>query len=88
MKNTPGFRWAALVGANVLGWCMLCFHQDGTAAPGVANPPFANAVEQRIEMIDQLKQVNALLKEQNTLLKEQMTLLSSGKLKVVVAEKR
>lgn len=75
------FRWAALVTANVLGWCMLCFHQQGTAAPGAANPPFANAVEQRFEIIDQLKQTNALLKEQNTLLR-------SGTLKVILADKR
>ena len=72
-------RWTALITANVLMWCMLCFHQQGTAAP--AQPPFANAVEQRFEMIDQIKQTNALLKEQNTLLK-------SGTLKVILADKR
>jgi hypothetical protein len=72
------YRWALLVGANVLTWCMLCLHQQSTAAP--SPPPFANAVEQRFEMIDQLKQINALLKEQNSLLK-------SGSLKVVLAEK-
>ena len=78
---TTSFRWAVLVTANSLAWCMLCFHQQGTAAPQPATPPFANAVEQRIEMIEQLKQINAQLKEQNTLLR-------SGTLKVVIAEKR
>jgi hypothetical protein len=77
---TSSQRWTALITANVLAWCMLCFHQQGTAAPA-APPPFANAVEQRIEMIEQLKQVNALLKEQNLLLK-------SGSLKVILADKR
>jgi hypothetical protein len=80
MKSTS-FRWAVLVSANVLGWCMLCLHQNGTAAPPPGTPPFANAVEQRIEMIEQLRQINAQLKEQNTLLR-------SGTLKVVLAEKQ
>jgi hypothetical protein len=80
MKSTASFRWAVLVSANVLLWCMLCFHQNSTAAPPAGSPPFANAVEQRMEMIEQLKQMNALLKEQNTLLR-------SGTLKVVIAEK-
>jgi cell division protein FtsB len=78
MKPHSRTRWTVLVVANVLAWCMLCFHQQGTAAPAAA--PFANAVEQRIEMIEQLKQTNALLKEQNTLLR-------SGTLKVILAEK-
>jgi hypothetical protein len=39
---------------------------------------FANAIEQRQEMIKQLKEVAALLKEQNELLK-------SGRVRVVVA---
>jgi hypothetical protein len=81
MKSNSSFRWAVLISANVLAWCMLCFHQDSTAAaPAAPTPPFANAVEQRIEMIEQLKQVNALLKEQNALLR-------SGTLKVIVAQK-
>jgi hypothetical protein len=80
MKSNNSFRWVALVSANVLAWCMLCFHQNSTAAPPPGAPPFANAIEQRLEMIEQLKQVNALLKEQNTLLK-------SGALQVVLAEK-
>jgi hypothetical protein len=78
--KTHASRWAALVTANALAWCMLCFHQQGTAAPAAANPPFANSVEQRFQIIDQLKQVNAQLKEQNALLR-------SGTVKVVVAGK-
>jgi hypothetical protein len=74
-------RWTALIAANSLAWCMLCFHQQGTAAPAPAAPPFANAVEQRIEIVEQLKQINAQLKEQNVLLR-------SGSVRVVVADKR
>ena len=81
MNSKTSFRWAALVAANALAWCMLCFHESGTAAPPPATPPFANAVEQRFETIEQLKQINAQLKEQNALLR-------SGTLRVIVAEKQ
>jgi hypothetical protein len=75
MKSLLSFRWAALVTANALCWCMLCFHQPSSAAPaGSSAPakesgPFANAVEQRFEMIAQLREINAQLKEQNALLR-------------------
>ena len=77
MNRSNSFRWTLLVTLNVLGWCMLCFHENSTAAPGKENAPFANAVEQRFEIIHQLREVNAQLKEQNALLR-------SGTLKVVV----
>lgn len=75
MKTPISFRWAALITANALCWCMLSFQQPSSAAP--AKEPFANAVEQRFEMLAQLKEINAQLKEQNALLR-------SGSLKVVV----
>jgi len=78
MKRRTG--WTMLIVANVVCYCVLSFYQTGVAAPRAGGvPPFANAVEQRIEMINQLKQVNQLLKEQNALLR-------GGQLKVVVAE--
>ncbi len=80
MRTVNVFRWGVLITLNSLAWCMLCFHQQSNAAPTQNPPPFANSVEQRIEMVEQLKQVNALLKEQNALLR-------SGTLKVIVAEK-
>ncbi len=80
MNRNASIRWMTLVAANAFAWCMLCFHEQGTAAPPPPTPPFANAVEQRIEIIEQLKQVNAQLKEQTALLR-------SGTMKVVVVEK-
>jgi hypothetical protein len=75
--RTTSQRWMILVVANVAGWCMLCLHQSTGAAPAKETGPFANAVEQRFEMINQLREINAQLKEQNALLR-------SGNLKVVV----
>lgn len=75
-SNTP---WAALAAANVLCFCMLSFYETSHAEPRETNQPFANAVEQRLEIINQLKELNALVKEQNALMR-------SGELVVVVAE--
>jgi hypothetical protein len=76
--------WALLIAANALCYCVLGFYQTTTAAVPKGNPPpFANAVQQRMEMIGHLKEIKELLKEQNALLR-------SGNLKVVVTlpEKR
>jgi len=70
-------RWSALVMLNVAWLCVLSFYRSTTAAPRADNQPFANEVEQRFEIIRELKQTNLLLKEQNALLR-------SGKLQVVV----
>jgi len=56
---------------------VLGFYQTSAAAPRQAPRQFANPVEQTFEVINQLKQLNALMKEQNQLLR-------SGKLRVVV----
>jgi len=55
-----------LVGAalSVLG-----FYSSSGAAPQGAQPPFANAVEQRNEMIRELHEIKELLKEQNAMLR-------------------
>lgn len=58
---------------------LLSVSQATDAAPTSSNVPFANAVEQRMEMVNQLKEIKILLKEQNSLLR-------SGSLKVVVNE--
>jgi hypothetical protein len=68
--------WTLLVGVNVLFWLVLSFYRMSDAAPPSAQMPFASA-EQRSEMVNQLKEINAELKE----LKE---LLRSGELKVIV----
>jgi ABC-type phosphate transport system ATPase subunit len=78
MKGRAG--WAALLAANVLCYCVLSFYQTGNAAPGPAGKqPFANSVEQRMEMIRLLTEIKDQLKQQNALLR-------SGQLKVVVSQ--
>ena len=80
MQNRNTVRWTLLITANVTLACMLGFHQSGSAAQKGAEP-FANAVQQRAEMIEQLKEVGALLKEQNALLRD-------GKLQVIVTSEK
>jgi len=70
--------WAVLIAANVLCYCVLSFYRTTDAALRPTSPPFANAVEQRKEMVNQLREIKQLLKEQNALLR-------SGKLNVVVS---
>jgi hypothetical protein len=78
MKRRTG--WALLVAANVLCYCVLSFYQASAAAPRTGvRPPFANSVEQRMEMIRLLTEIKEQLKQQNALLR-------SGKLKVIVGE--
>jgi hypothetical protein len=72
--------WCLLVAANALFLGVLSFYQTTDAAQRTGGElPFANSVEQRMEMISHLKEIRDLLKEQNELLR-------SGKLKVVVGE--
>ena len=80
MTQKSNRRWTVLVGANVLFYCMLSFYQ-ASDAQSPPSQPFANAVEQRIEMIGQLREINAELKAQNALLR-------SGTLKVVIDDKK
>lgn len=69
--------WTALLATNVVSLGMLGFYQTTTAAPPQNPEPFANAVQQRFEMIDALRDISSQLKEQNALLR-------SGKLEVVI----
>jgi len=76
--------WALLVAANVVAYGVLSFYQTSSAQQRTGGePPFANSIEQRIEMLSELKEIKNLLKEQNALLR-------SGNLKVIVTlpEKR
>ncbi|WP_347245245.1 hypothetical protein [Thermogutta sp.] len=45
------------------------------ADPSPAQPPFANSVEQRMEMIAELRKIRELLTRQNDLISQQNTLL-------------
>ncbi len=60
------FRWRALIATNVLVWGTFGLYTTTRAAPQL---PFANSVQQRAEMIRELKEIKLLLKEQNTLLR-------------------
>lgn len=79
--------WSLILAAIVLGCGVLSFY-GAEAAP--RDPPFASAIEQRMESVAELREIRALLKEQNALLKEQMTLLRSGEVRVLIVglEKR
>ncbi|MFT5526788.1 MAG: hypothetical protein ACI9G1_004246 [Pirellulaceae bacterium] len=70
MTSRNWTKWTLLVGANVLAWCMLSLYGPIGAAPKGGVQPFANSVDQRNEMIRELKEINTLLSEQNQLLKK------------------
>ncbi len=69
-------RWLTLVVLNVFGLCVLGFYDRSIAQPPATQLPFANTTELQLEMVTQLKALNALVKEQNALLK-------SGNLQVI-----
>jgi hypothetical protein len=73
-------KWALLIGANALIYCVLSFYQSSPAAPANPKLPFANSVEQRMEMVGELREIKQLLQEQNKL-------LSQGKIRVVVEQR-
>ena len=71
--------WVLVAAANVVLLTVLGLNQGPAAAqPPASDLPFANAVEQRIEMIRELQAIRRLLEEQNDLLR-------SGEAKVLIA---
>ena len=62
-------RWTWLVIGNAVLWGVLGFYQTLGAAPQAGQPPFANPVEQRADMVRELREIKELLKEQNALLR-------------------
>jgi hypothetical protein len=75
------FSFTALIVVNIACWCVLGFYQSPSWAQKRRDPPFANSVDQRNEMVEQLKRLNAQLETQNSF-------LQSGQLKVVVVESK
>jgi hypothetical protein len=65
-------QWLSCGSAAVVVMCMLGFYSTSGAAPQGGQPPFANSVEQRDQMIRELRDIKELLKEQNTLLRESL----------------
>jgi hypothetical protein len=69
MKRAYCSRWVLLIAANALVLCMLGFYRTGGAAPQAGQPPFANPIDQRSDMVRELREIKELLKEQNALLR-------------------
>lgn len=69
MTKSPSFRWLLVLAANVLAVGVLGFYSTTGAAPQTGQPPFASSVEQRAEMIRELREIKELIKEQNSLLR-------------------
>lgn len=65
------FSAVGLAAILVLGF----LQRASTADPNPAQPPFANSVQQRMEMIAELRKIRELLTEQNELLSQQNSLL-------------
>ena len=65
--------WSVLPLLVGVGLCVLGFYNSSGAAPQGGQPPFANAVDQRNEMIRELREIKELLKEQTALLRATKT---------------
>jgi hypothetical protein len=59
-----------LIAVSVVVLSFLVFDRGSGAVAQQTRQPFANAVQQRAEMIRELKEIKTLLKEQNSLLRE------------------
>jgi len=79
MPLRPLNRWLIPVASAVATWGVLSFYQPTIAQQKGPAQPFANSVQQRSDMVEHLKAIEALLIEQNDLLR-------SGKLKVIVEQ--
>jgi hypothetical protein len=69
MRKLIHSRWTWLVAGNAAALCMLGFYSQLGAAPPAGQPPFANPIDQRQDMIRELHEIKELLKEQNALLR-------------------
>ena len=70
MTQTNRQTWAFLIAFNAIVLSVLGFYSTSGAAPQSGQPPFANSVEQRSEMVRELREIKELLKEQNALLRD------------------
>jgi hypothetical protein len=70
-------RWVLLIGGIVVCCFVLSFYQTTSAQTSQAVPPFANSIEQRMEITKLLAEIRDQIKEQNALLR-------SGELRVIV----
>ncbi len=70
-------KWMLPLAGAAVCWCVLNFYQATNAQQPQVREPFANAVEQRFDMVKVLTEIRDQLKEQNALLR-------SGEVKVIV----
>ena len=63
-------RWLFVAGLLAAGISVLGLYSPSGSAQQATPLPFANAVEQRTEMIRELQAIKALLKEQNDLIRQ------------------
>ena len=70
--SQANLRWTVLLSVNLLLWSVLGFYGVSSAAPDKKREPFANSVQQRGEIIQELKEIKALLQKQNALLSERL----------------
>jgi hypothetical protein len=57
-----------LAALNLAAWGVLGFYRGAGAAPP-AKMPFANSIEQRNEIVQELREIKELIREQNALLR-------------------
>jgi hypothetical protein len=63
-------RWSALVALNMICWGVFGAYQISQAQSKGGQLPFANSIEQRSDILRELKDIKDLIKEQNALLRE------------------
>ena len=71
---------SVLLAAGAICLGVLGFYGNGQAAPRATNQQFSNAISQRQEIIEQLRENNRLLRQQNAL-------LTSGKIVVSINQR-
>ena len=69
MLRSGTYRSILLAGAIAVAASVLGFYSTTGAAPPGGQPPFANSVEQRLEIVTELREIKELLREQNSLLR-------------------
>jgi hypothetical protein len=66
-------RWMGLIVLNVVAWGVLGAYQLSLGQTKGGQLPFANSIEQRGEILSELREIKDLIKEQNSLLRESAT---------------
>jgi hypothetical protein len=72
MKTAFAHRWLLVLALNAVVLGVLGLYGSLVAAPQAGQPPFANPIDQRAEMVRELREIKELLKEQNALLRSSL----------------